>query len=236
MEPSSSSTSPSFSSSTKKPYIIQVEEELAKATYNFKQLSLRAKQKKNITENPPPANSEGKNSTEKPVSSLSVAMMLIEIVKWSSTLKLLKDDYEPVQILPHLFLGSIGCASNFESLNKHKITHILCCASGIEKFFPENFEYYQIDLLDDGKTNIRQYFDNCNDFIKKGIKRGGNVLVHCHAGVSRSSSMLIAYLVGVEKMTVDKALELLKTKRNKVMPKEGFIQQLKKYQEELGIK
>lgn len=224
----------SSSSEKKKPYIIQVQEELAKATYNFKQFSLKHKVKKNPTENPPPSGESDK--TEKPPNTLSIAMLLIEIVKWSSTLKLLKEDYEPAEILPHLFLGSIGCASNFDSLQKHKISHILCCASGIEQFFPEDFKYHQIDLLDDGKMNIRQYFDECNNFIKEGIKGGGNVLVHCHAGVSRSSSMVIAYLVGVEKMKVDNALELLQKKRSKVLPKDGFVQQLKKYQEELGIK
>ena len=79
------------------------------------------------------------------------------------------------------------------------------------------------------------YFDESYKFIDEGIKNGGNVLVHCHAGVSRSSTILIAYIMRSKKMKMDKVMELLKEKREKVSPNNGFIQQLKEYEKELGI-
>ena len=160
---------------------------------------------------------------------------LINMIKLSSTIKILKDDNKPIEINPHLYLGSIGCASNLKQLQNFKITHIVCAASGVKNFFPDKFKYFNINILDSDKENIKQYFKESFDFIDKAIKNGGNVLVHCHAGVSRSSSILIAYIMKSQKMKLDKILELLKTKREKVSPNAGFLQQLKEYEKELGI-
>jgi hypothetical protein len=160
---------------------------------------------------------------------------LINMIKLSSTIKILKDDNIPIEIIPHLYLGSIGSASNLKQLENCKITHILCCASGIKNFFPDKFKYYNINILDSEKEDIKKYFEESFKFIDDGIKKGGNVLVHCHAGVSRSSSILIAYIMKSQKIKVDKVLEILKSKREKVSPNPGFLQQLKEYEKELGI-
>ena len=168
-------------------------------------------------------------------SKLDKMLKLINMIKLSSTIKILKDDNTPIEIIPHLFLGSIGSASNLKQLQKCEITHIVCCASGIKNFFPDNFKYYNINLLDSEKENIKQYFNESFDFIDKAIKNGGNVLVHCHAGVSRSSTILIAYIMKSKKMKLNEVLELIKTKREKVNPNNGFLGQLKDYEKELGL-
>ena len=162
-------------------------------------------------------------------------LKLINMIQLSSTIKILKDDNIPIEIIPHLFLGSIGSASNLKQLQNFKITHIVCCASGIKNFFPDKFKYLNLDLLDSEKTDIKKYFDESFNFIDKAIKNGGNVLVHCHAGVSRSSTILIAYIMKSQKMKLNKVIEILKGKRDKVSPNLGFIRQLKEYEKELGI-
>jgi hypothetical protein len=53
-----------------------------------------------------------------------------------TAMKLTREDKEPAEILPGLYLGSIGAAFNKESLEKHKITHILTCADKIQARFP----------------------------------------------------------------------------------------------------
>ena len=168
-------------------------------------------------------------------SKIDKMLKLINIIQLSSTIKILKDDNIPIEIIPHLFLGSIGSASNLKQLQNCKITHIACCGKGIKNFFPDKFKYFNINLLDSATENIKQYFDESYKFIDEGIKNGGNVLVHCHAGVSRSSTILIAYIMRSKKMKMDKVMELLKEKREKVSPNNGFIQQLKEYEKELGI-
>ena len=160
-------------------------------------------------------------------------MKLINMVQLSSTIKILKDDNAPIEIIPHLFLGSIGSASNLKELQNCKITHIVCCAKGIKNFFPNNFKYLNLDLLDSETADIKKYFGASNKFIDDAIRNNGNVLVHCHAGVSRSSTILIAYIMKYKEMKLDKVLELIRSKREKVNPNNGFIKQLKEYEKEI---
>ena len=160
---------------------------------------------------------------------------LLNMIQLSSTIKILKDDNAPIEIIPHLFIGSIGSASNLKQLQNYKITHILCCAKGIKNFFPDNFTYLNLEILDSENINIKQHFQESYKFIDDAIKNNGNVLVHCHAGISRSSTIVIAYIMKSQKMSFDKVLDLMKAKRDKVKPNDGFIQQLKEYEKELGI-
>ena len=160
---------------------------------------------------------------------------LLNMIQLTSTINILKKDNIPIEIIPHLYLGSIGCASNLKQLQNFKITHILCCATGIKKFFPDKFKYLHLELFDTEKEDIKKHFEEANKFIDEAIKNNENVLVHCHAGISRSSTILMAYIMKSQKMSLDKTLELLKSKRDKVNPNAGFIQQLKEYEKELGI-
>ncbi len=194
-------------------YLKEMREELNKAAKEFRQ-----------------GETDGKKDSK-----IDKMFKLINMIKLSSTIKILKDDYKPIEINPHLYLGSIGCASNLKQLQNYKITHIVCAAFGVKNFFPDKFKYYNINILDSDKENIKQYFNESFEFIDKAIKNGGNVLVHCHAGVSRSSSILIAYIMKSQKLKLVKVLELIRTKREKVSPNIGFLQQLKEYEKELGI-
>jgi dual specificity phosphatase 12 len=60
--------------------------------------------------------------------------------------------------------------------------------------FPKEFTYKEINVADNSSTSILRHFPAAISFIKDGIAKGG-VLVHCYAGVSRSSSCVIAYLM-----------------------------------------
>ena len=51
-------------------------------------------------------------------------------------MKLTKNDNQPAEIVNRVFLGSIGCAFNKESLQRNGITHILTCADKIQSRFP----------------------------------------------------------------------------------------------------
>ena len=59
------------------------------------------------------------------------------------------------------------------------------------------------------------------------------MLVHCNAGVSRSATFVIAYLMQHEGMSFEQAFRYLRTKRDKTCPNPGFVSQLKKYEEML---
>ena len=159
---------------------------------------------------------------------------LLQIIKLCNTMNIIKNDKNAVEIIPHLYIGSIACASNLEELKSKNITHILCCGIGLKFFFPDKFKYHRIDLIDKESENIRKYFDESNNYINDAIINGGNILVHCQAGISRSTSIIIAYLMKYKKMNFNKAFELIKEKRGKIQPNSGFILQLKAYDKELG--
>ena len=159
---------------------------------------------------------------------------LLKIIKIFDSMNRLKEDKSAVEIIPHLYIGSFACASNLEELQFKKITHILCCGVGLKLFFPDKFKYHKIDLIDKDTENIRKYFDETNNFIYDALQKQGNVLVHCYAGISRSTSIIIAYLMKHNNMNFNNALNLIKEKRGNIRPNSGFILQLKAYEKELG--
>ena len=73
-----------------------------------------------------------------------------------------------------------------------------------------------------------EHFETTNKFIDQAREQGC-VLVHCHAGVSRSASVVIAYLVWKNGWTTTQAFKHIKKSRF-IMPNNGFVLQLKEYQ------
>jgi len=124
-------------------------------------------------------------------------------------------------------------ASSKEALQAAGITHILTVASGHPPKFPSTFKYKVIKVLDAPSTNLRGKFDSCIKFIRKVDECGGKVLVHCFAGVSRSATVVVAYLMKEKGMRMGKALRYVKEKRTFVNPNDGFRRQLKQYEREL---
>lgn len=157
------------------------------------------------------------------------------LFKAISTLNIVKTDYLPVEILDNkVYIGSIGAANNKEELKKAGITHIVNAACTVKCNFPEDFEYLKLDdLLDSPDANIKQHFEKSNGFIHSALNSNGRVFVHCHAGISRSSTLIIAYMIKHLNYSFDKALEHCKSRRSKVNPNEGFKKQLREYEQEI---
>lgn len=61
------------------------------------------------------------------------------------------------------------------------------------------------------------------------LRQKGVVLVHCNAGVSRSSSIVIGYLMQREGLSFEDAYSQVKLARPSVHPNPGFYQQLQSY-------
>lgn len=101
--------------------------------------------------------------------------------------------------------ASQDVAQDKSLLETYEITHILNLAPGVENAFEDDYNYKKIEILDLPETDITQYFDECIEFIHEGIQRG-NCLVHCNAGVSRSTTICCAYLMKQKKMKYKEAL------------------------------
>ena len=73
------------------------------------------------------------------------------------------------------------------------------------------------------------YIEECVTFIQDAVKNGGRVYVHCICGVSRSASMVIAYLMNQENLCYGMAESQVKEARSIIRPNNGFQQQLINY-------
>ncbi|TKR92876.1 hypothetical protein L596_007444 [Steinernema carpocapsae] len=94
-------------------------------------------------------------------------------------------------------------------------------------------DYMKIRIEDNPHARLDNYFDMVADKIRSVKERGGKTLVHCVAGVSRSASLCIVYLVKYEKMTLRQAYHYVKAARPIVRPNVGFWKQMIDYEKRL---
>ncbi|CAD8162731.1 unnamed protein product [Paramecium pentaurelia] len=137
---------------------------------------------------------------------------------------------EPTQNKGALYLGNI--TSLFKSTQKYQIKAAISICEDLDLKEVQLEQHLRIVLNDLDNSNIKQYFDQTNQFIQSNLNKG-NLLVHCMAGVSRSAAIVIAYLMWSQKMTFQNALIYVTKKREQVYPNKGFRQQLIQYEEEL---
>lgn len=137
-------------------------------------------------------------------------------------------DRIPACILDNfLYLGSQDCVDP-EIVGNHKITHILSVGIPMpEGNFNEITSMY-VPALDLPETVLTEILLTSNRFIGAAKEQNGKVLVHCNAGVSRSASVVIGYLIMDCGFSFDEAYDLVKMKRSCVRPNDGFLNQLKK--------
>ena len=109
------------------------------------------------------------------------------------------------EIIPNfLYISSYNATKNLELLEKNKITHIINCAADFceNVYEQENkFTYLSFYLKDHVLENIECIFYECIKFIESVREKGGRVLVHCIQGISRSVSVVMAYIMFTEKLS-----------------------------------
>jgi protein-tyrosine phosphatase len=81
---------------------------------------------------------------------------------------------------------------------------------------------------------VEHVFTPAYNFIEEERKRT-NVLVHCAAGISRCSVILISYMMKKYNLDYETCLERVRNARSICQPNSGFVKQLKEYQKSLGI-
>ena len=132
-----------------------------------------------------------------------------------------------------LYLGSFKNASTREELSAVGITHILNMASELDNVFENEFSYLKIGIDDLSTESLVPVLEQAIQFINSARGEQGRVLVHCAMGISRSTSVVIAYLVKEHQMSVDSSIKLLKQKRSCINPNRGFLEQLSLYETQL---
>jgi predicted protein tyrosine phosphatase len=137
-------------------------------------------------------------------------------------------------VLDGLYISAQHPTGYSQVMKQHGITHICSCLE-VEPLFPRDFEYLVLPLEDVHDQDIRSHFDKTFNFISKARKKDkGRVLVHCAAGISRSSTIIIAYLMREYALSLEDALVMTRNARPFVQPNDGFFQQLRDYEEYLN--
>ena len=149
--------------------------------------------------------------------------------------------YIPNEIEPRLYLGGFNEFVNQHHWLRNKgITHILSVGYiPTEKNYknlqlPSSPQILTIQVTDTIDANLFPHFSTTYQFIEDALSDPNNIIyVHCHMGVSRSATIIIAYLMKKHCMSYEIAFQRVKEKRSCIDPNLGFILQLKQYEDHL---
>ncbi|XP_069960213.1 uncharacterized protein [Cherax quadricarinatus] len=133
----------------------------------------------------------------------------------------------PTRILPFLYLGSQHDANNKQLLSDYNILYELNVSVSCPKpDFVQDSHFMRIPVNDNFSEKLLPYFNDAFNFIDKVRESGGCVLVHCLAGISRSATVAIAYVMKHLSLPFDEAYMYVKTRRPTISPNINFVGQL----------
>jgi atypical dual specificity phosphatase len=93
-----------------------------------------------------------------------------------------------------------------------------------------SIKHLQIDVDDLPFSELAAHLPRTTSFISEALRDpNSRVLIHCIQGVSRSPSVVAAYLMKAYGWSSTKAVQFLKSKR-RVYPNTGFLGQLREYE------
>uniref|UniRef100_A0A3Q3KRN7 Uncharacterized protein n=1 Tax=Monopterus albus TaxID=43700 RepID=A0A3Q3KRN7_MONAL len=137
------------------------------------------------------------------------------------------------EVQPRIYIGDM-------TLQAHRITHVLNAADGKfnvhtgPSFYRDTkITYHGVEAFDMPSFNLSPFFYPAANFIKSALSSPtGRVFVHCAMGLSRSSSLVLAYLMIHENMTLVDAIKAVSANRN-ICPNSGFLEQLRELDKKL---
>uniref|UniRef100_A0A8C1YSZ8 Dual specificity phosphatase 8a n=1 Tax=Cyprinus carpio TaxID=7962 RepID=A0A8C1YSZ8_CYPCA len=124
----------------------------------------------------------------------------------------------PTRILPHLYLGSQKDVLNKDLMAQNGITYVLNASNTCPKpeFISES-HFMRIPHPLSSKVS------NCR------------VIVHCLAGISRSATIAIAYIMKTMGLSSDDAYRFVKDRRPSISPNFNFLGQLLEFEKGLRL-
>mmetsp|Transcript_2100 Transcript_2100/g.4006 ORF Transcript_2100/g.4006 Transcript_2100/m.4006 type:complete len:254 (-) Transcript_2100:1-762(-) len=138
------------------------------------------------------------------------------------------------EMLPFLFLGAKAVSEDKVALDNFGIRHIVnCTLEKLDHFEKDGVKYFHVHVDDSATADIAPYFRQTGEFIEQARQQSSKVLVHCTMGMSRSSTIVLAYLMEYHQMPLAVALGLAKDRRAMVSPNSGFMKQLSDFEMEL---
>ncbi|KAF8806013.1 phosphatases II [Phlegmacium glaucopus] len=122
-----------------------------------------------------------------------------------------------------LYLGNLSAALSVEQRDRLSITHIISVCPDYPSTGPRHLT---IPVEDSELENILIYLVEACRFIQNALDQGGRILLHCVMGISRSTTVLAAYLMKTRNISASNAIRFIKQRRPQAHPNYGFIKQL----------
>ncbi|XP_049916352.1 dual specificity protein phosphatase 13-like [Epinephelus moara] len=144
------------------------------------------------------------------------------------------------EVQPRIYIGDMYAAKDKRTLQVHRITHVLNAADGKysvstgPSFYRDTkITYHGVEAFDMPSFDLSPFFYPAANFIKNALSSPtGKVFVHCAMGISRSSTLVLAYLMIHENMTLVDAIKAVSANRN-ISPNSGFLEQLRALDQKL---
>ncbi|XP_026131859.1 dual specificity phosphatase DUPD1 [Carassius auratus] len=147
------------------------------------------------------------------------------------------------EVWPNIYISDAATAKDKTLLRHLGVTHVINAAhgpahidTGAGFYTDTNIEYHGVEAPDSKHFDIAPFFHPTAGFIHEALsqQRKGKVLVHCARGVSRSATLVLAYLMIYEKLTIADAVSVVCAHRN-ILPNAGFLQQLRQLDSSLNL-
>jgi predicted protein tyrosine phosphatase len=142
--------------------------------------------------------------------------------------------YPSKQIVPYpIWIGSRGDSENAAFFNRHKISLVINCSRDIPFTFPGHVQTYRVNVHDNKteRATILQYWPDAVKAIENAVSKKNGVLVHCYAGMQRSTATVAAYLIWKEGISAQEAMQRIKKRKSEAFePVPTFDDSLKEWE------
>lgn len=159
-------------------------------------------------------------------------------------------------------MGNATHSEDSTALKKYNIQYVLNVTPDLPNVFEstDGMRYLQIPITDHWTQDLSAHFPNAISFIGKLLQlqlqlrfvtcvsnsikffatildearsNGASVLVHCLAGVSRSVTVTLAYLMHARSLCLNDAFALVRSRKPDVAPNFHFMEQLHSFEGQL---
>ena len=161
---------------------------------------------------------------------------LYEGESYPSTKRIFKH-YSSEIVSGFMYLGSFYDATDEVIMSDMRITHVVDATSehmSQALATKLNLTYLHIPVWDMEGVDITQHFSTVLDFVQQARAAQGKVLIHCRAGISRSSTLvMVCMMTHGQVKSLQEAVHHVVTQRPYVLPNPSFRDQLRAYEEAL---
>lgn len=138
---------------------------------------------------------------------------------------IIKPGQDMNKITERIYIGNYHSAEMLDYGNRNSITHVLNCTPDYHRGL-KNFTVNQINIDDGFEIPAEQVLFGIQK-IAEAVRNGGTILVHCHAGISRSPGIVAAFLM-YNGFSWDEAVDFIRIRRPQIFPHPRIASSIKK--------